>query len=252
MRLLTGATDGIGLALARRWLERGVPALLTGRRSLERAAAVDAELFDAARYVSADLADPDSPEVLHAALRERGVARLDVLVHDAGLGWYGDPADQGPASVRALLEVDLYAPLRLTHRLLPLLRAAGGRVVFVSSVAALLPSPHYAVYAAAKAAAEGFFRSLRAELDGEVEVQVVRPGAVKTGMHVKSGAEPAAIGWERFPEPEAIARRIDRLLDGPPVWRTLGAGNRALGTLGRNLPRVVERLQARRTPGGEA
>ena len=125
------------------------------------------------------------------------------------------------------------------------LARARGRIVRVSSVVAALPAPLYAVYAAAKAACEGFLRSLRIELAGRVEVQVIRPGAVRTAIHAKSGADPAAIGWERFLAVEEIARRIDDLVAGPPRWRTLGAGNRLLRGAGRNLPRLVDRLTQR-------
>jgi short-subunit dehydrogenase len=172
---------------------------------------------------------------------------LGLLVLNAGTGWFGDPAQQTGAAIRELIEVNLLAPMRLCHMLIPRLRRARGRIVFISSITALLPCPEFAVYAAAKAAAEGFLRSLRVELEGQVEVQVLRLGAVRTEMHSKCGMNPAEIGWERFPTPEKIAERIDRLLEGPPVWRTLGAGNRALGALGRNLPRIVERMQAKRS-----
>ena len=250
-RLLTGATDGIGLALARRWDARGIACFFHGRRSFaDPAAGLDTTLFHERNYVEADLARPDGPQAVARKLAERGVERLELLVLNAGVGWFGAPAHQASAATRAVVEVDLLAPMRLVHLLLPLLERARGRIAFISSIAALLPSPRFAVYAAAKAAAEGFFRSLRVELEDRVDVQVIRPGAVRTQMHAKSGASPEEIGWERFPSPEDVAQRIDRLLEGPPVWRTLGAANRALGSLGRNLPRVVERLQARREGGG--
>jgi short-subunit dehydrogenase len=242
VRLLTGATDGIGAELALRWRDRPGTSHLAGRRPLED---LDAALFTPATYLRADLADPGAPEELARELARRGVDALDLVVLNAGVGWVGPIAAQTPESIRELVEVDLVAPLRLCHLLLPALRRARGRVVFVSSVVSALPCPEYAVYAAAKAAAEGFFRSLRVEVDGEVEVQVLRPGAVKTAMHRKSGADPASIGWERFPSPADVARRIDDALAGPPVWRTLGGANRLVAGVGRNLPGLVDRVRAR-------
>lgn len=241
-RLLTGATDGIGLALARRWTERGEPPLLHGRRSIER---LEPGLFDPARYVQADLAREDGPERVAAFLDQRGIDALDALVLNAAAGWYGRIERQAPEEIRELVEVDLLATLRLCHLLIPRLRRRRGRIAFVSSVVSGLPTPRFAVYAAAKAACEGFFRSLRLELEGEIEVQVIRPGAVRTAIHRKSGADPVAIGWERFPTPTDVAARIDRLLAGPPRWRTIGARNRLLRTAGRHVPRLVDRLQER-------
>jgi len=241
-RLLTGATDGIGLALARLWTERGEPPLLHGRREI---AWLEPDLFEPQRYVQADLEHEDGPERVQAFLDEQGIEALDLLVLNAAAGWYGPIERQAADEIRALVEVDLLATMRLCHLLIPRLRRRRGRIAFVSSVVSGLPTPRFAVYAAAKAACEGFFRSLRLELEGEVEVQVIRPGAVRTAIHRKSGADPAAIGWERFPTPTEIAARIDRLLAGAPRWRTIGARNRLVRTAGRHVPRLVDRLQER-------
>jgi len=248
-RLLTGATDGIGLALARRWRGQHHRTLYHGRRSfsdLEGLGTSEQRLFDSGSYIQVDLADPAALERFPLALNERGIEGLSLLVLNAGMGWWGRPAEQSGESIGEVVQVNLLAAMRLCHLLLPRLEKVHGRIVYISSVAAFLPCPDFAVYAAAKAAADGFFRSLRVELEGEVEVQVIRPGAVRTEMHRKCGIPPGQIATQRFPTPEAIAQRIDKLLHGPPVWRVLGAGNKAIGALGRNLPRLVERLQAKR------
>jgi len=89
-----------------------------------------------------------------------------------------------------------------------------GRVIFIGSVAAALPAPDYAVYGATKAALEGFARSLRVELRGRVGVQVIHPGATRTGMHAKAGAPLERMGWTDFPPPERAARQIVRAIAG--------------------------------------
>lgn len=248
--LLTGATDGIGLELARLWRGRGEQPFLHGRRPVEE---LDRTLLENGRYVRADLSDPQAPERIARFLAEHGVEALDRLVLNAAEGWVGAIEDQPLERTRELIEVDLLAPLRLCHLLIPRLERARGRIVFVSSIAAQLASPRYAVYAAAKAAAEGFFRSLRIELAGSVEVQVLRLGAVRTALHAKSGLASEEIGWERFPRPAEVALAIDRRLDGPPRWRTIGAGNRALFALARSLPALADRWRkdARPRAGAE-
>ncbi len=243
MRLLTGATDGLGLELARIWRARDERSILHGRRPL---AELERWLFDSTNYVQADLAAVEGPERVLAFLDARAVEALDLLVLNAAAGWIGRVEEQSPASIRELVEVDLLSAMRLCHMLLPRIRRTRGRIVFISSVAAALPSPHYAVYAALKAAAEGFFRSLRVELSRSVEVQVIRLGAVRTRMHQKSGVDPAAIGWERFPEPKRVARAIDARIASSPRWSTIGLSNQALCAVGRNLPRLVDRVQERR------
>jgi len=246
-RLLTGATDGVGLALARWWNARGQAAFLHGRKPIE---SLDRALFDPARYVQADLVDPGAPGRIARFLDERGVAELEFLVLNAAQGWVGEIEDLTAVRARALLEVDLIAPLHLCHLLLPRLRRARGRIVFVSSIAAQMAAPRYAVYAAAKAAAEGFFRSLRVELEGEVDVQVLCLGAVRTGLHEKSGLGRSAIPWERFPAPEQVARALDSALDGSARWRTIGIGNRAVRGVARALPGLVDRLRSPRAVRG--
>ena len=229
--LLTGATDGIGLALARIWHGRGERLVLHGRRALEDAPG-EGGLFTSSTYCSADLAAADGPARIEAFLDEHGFDTLDLLVHNAGTGYYGELAAQSDASIRDVVRVNLEAPVELTHRLLPRLRGARGRVVFVSSVAPSLPCPDFAVYAGTKAGLDGFARSLSVELEGEVGVQVIRPGATRTGMHEKVGMPLDGVG--RFPPAQQVAAEIARAVDrGGDA--TIGFANRCVAALGRNL-----------------
>jgi short-subunit dehydrogenase len=122
-------------------------------------------------------------------------------------------------------------------------------------VAAALPAPDYAVYGASKAALEGFARSLRIELAGRVGVQMIHPGATRTGMHAKIGAPLAQIGWRRFPPAARVAAQIVRAIDGGRPLETIGAANRLLRFAGRQLGGLVDRAIARKpaivvpTPG---
>lgn len=238
--LITGASDGIGLALARILQHNGARVVSVGRRP-----AVEVEPTLRGDYCRVDLAEPFAAAVVAEFLRRRGVDTLDLLIHCAGVGSYGPPEAQAPGEIDALLDTNLRAPVALTHALLPALAEVAGRVVFIGSVAAALPAPDYAVYGATKAALEGFARSLRVELRGRVGVQVIHPGATRTGMHAKVGAPLERMGWSRFPPPERVARQIARAIaDGAPV-ATVGLGNRLLRLAGRHLGGLVDRAAAR-------
>jgi short-subunit dehydrogenase len=229
--LITGATDGIGLALAGIYRSNAARLLTVGRRPPKD---LDPAL-SANDYCRVDLAQPYAPALVGEFLRRRAVAQLDLLIHCAGVGSYGPAEAQTPAAIDALLDINLRAPIALTHALLPLLVAAHGRVVFIGSVAAALPVPDYAVYGATKAAIEGFARSLRVEQRGQVGVQVIHPGATRTAMHSKIGAPLERMGWRRFPPPERVAAQIVAAIEAGAPVATIGALNRLLRFVGRHV-----------------
>ena len=179
-------------------------------------------------------------------MQAHDIPHIDILIHNAGIGSYGRIGEQHATNIRALVDTNLRAPIALTHHLLPAVVRSKGKIVFVSSVAASLPAPDYAVYAATKAALEGFARNLRIELGQTATVQTIVPGAIRTSMHEKSGAPVAALGWHRFPTAETVARQIVRAIDAKGAVVTIGTGNRVARFAGRMLPRVVEGIVARR------
>lgn len=240
--LITGATAGLGLELARQYRARGARLVLVGRRT---PAGLDPELFTPASYCRVDLAQPYAASLIAEFLARRAITRLDALIHNAALAWYGPPERQTPAELAALLQVNLGAPLALTHGLLPLLRPAGA-VVFVSSVAAGLPVPRYAAYGASKAALEALVRSLRRELRGQARVLLVRPGAIRTGIHARAGVAIEPARWRRFPHPARIAGQIIDIIDGGASGRTLGLANRLVFAAGRWAPALLDWAAGRR------
>ncbi|MDJ0973018.1 MAG: SDR family NAD(P)-dependent oxidoreductase [Planctomycetota bacterium] len=229
--LLTGATDGIGLAMARRLEAEGAVLTLVGRRPLE---ALDEVLFTPTTYCRADLSLPDAASRVVTFLEDQGRPPIDLLVHNAGVGWYGAAEAEDAARIRTTLDVNLWAPVALTHALLPHLAEPTATIVFVSSVLADLPAPEIACYAASKAALDGFARSLRVELAGRARVVAVHPGGTATAMHEKAGVPAAQRERFRFPSADRVAARILRHAERGRRAPTVGAGNAVARFLGRH------------------
>ncbi len=243
---LTGATDGIGLALAKLYHRQGRRLVLLGRRSLPT---LDDPLFQAESvcYCQVDLSQPDCAEQVQACLRANNIGPLSLLIHNAGLGYYGATAEQSADSITTLTAVNLLAPLRLTHALLPQLREhPQPKIVFISSVVTALPCPEYAVYGATKAALDGLARNLRLELRDAVAVQVIHPGATRTGMHPKSGMSRAVVDWEKFPAAESVAMQIAGAIESRQTAVTIGLTNKILRGVGYYFATLVDYLQRRK------
>ncbi|WP_433508103.1 SDR family NAD(P)-dependent oxidoreductase [Pseudonocardia halophobica] len=215
--LVTGASSGIGAAVAQRLAGDGARLVVTGRDP-ERLQQVAERT--GAKAVVADLAA--GVDTLLDALP----ARPALVVHCAGVGAAGPLEDLSPARVDELVDLNLRAPIQLTRALLPGLREERGHLVFVASIAALGVAGE-AVYSATKAGLRGFADAVRIEAP-EVGVTTVLPGAVDTPYFGRRGREYD----RRFPRPiladrvaEEIARGIRRgsVEIVTPRWLALGA-----------------------------
>jgi short-subunit dehydrogenase len=186
--IVTGASSGIGEALARAWGRRGATVVLAARD--------EAGLGRTAREVEAAGGRPivqradvtveeDRVRLVERARTDTG--RIDVLVNNAGRGYYGSVANIGVADLEALLALNVVAPLRLAQLALDPLTRTGGTIVMLSSVAGVVSGPRMGAYAASKFALEALSMALRAELGGTgVKVLVVRPGPVDTPFRENS------------------------------------------------------------------
>ena len=207
--LLTGAGSGIGELLARDLLERGDDVLVVAR-SAQRAEEMAAAL-PGARPLVADLASPATVESLDLP------ARLDSVVHAAGVVELGAVADLSVQAWTEQLQVNLVAPAVLTRVALPALRAARGTVVLVNSGAGLFAHPQWSAYAASKHGLRAVADSLRGEEAAHgVRVSSVYPGRTATPMqekvHAQEGKEYDADDWVR---PSTVAAAILHVLDLP-------------------------------------
>ncbi|WP_367134954.1 SDR family NAD(P)-dependent oxidoreductase [Saccharothrix sp. HUAS TT1] len=237
--LLTGATGGIGHAVAREFARRGARLVLTGRRVAELDG-LAAEV--GGRAVVADLASADGVRRL-----AEEVGPVDVLVANAALPASGALLDLAEEQVRRALAVNLEAPIALAHALAPSMVAARrGHVVFVGSLAGKVASPYSSLYNATKFGLRGFALGLREDLRGSgVGVSIVQPGFVRdAGMFAGTGARPPA--GMRTVSPEQVAVGVVGAIEGdraevnvaPPELRVASA-------LGGAFPAFSSGLQRR-------
>jgi short-subunit dehydrogenase len=210
--LVTGASSGIGAATATALAARGYRVVVHGRD--ERATAGVALAVEGVP-VCADLAREGEAERLAERALEVGRGRVEVLVNNAGFGWYGEFGTMPAGTAQRLLAVNLAAPIALTRALLPAMRERGaGRVVFVSSIAGRLGVGGEAVYAASKAGLGCFADSLRGELRGTgVGVGVVVAGVIATPFFERRGTAYAR-RWPRPIATEAAAAAVVRCVEG--------------------------------------
>ena len=209
--LITGASKGLGRALARGLAARGWRLVLDARNS-SALSAVTADL-PAAIAVRGDVADIEHRADLTRVIDRLG--RLDLLVNNASdLGPSPLPslADYPIDALRRVYETDVVAPLVLTQLLLPRLRAAHGTVVNISSDAAVEAYPGWGGYGSAKAALDQLSAALGAE-ETDIRVYAVDPGDMRTDMH--QAAFPGEDISDR-PEPETIVPAFLRLIDERP------------------------------------
>jgi short-subunit dehydrogenase len=193
MVVITGASEGIGYALARRFAAAGNDLILVARRSqpLEEAAArIRADFRVAAVAVPADVTQPLAIATIDAALAaQQGFA--DVLINSAGVGLAGMFVDHPPEAIVQLLELNVHALTKLMRHYLPGMRVRGrGGILNLASVGAYVPGPSQAAYYASKAYVLSLSEAVAAETAGEgVRVSALAPGPVSTRFHRRMGSE---------------------------------------------------------------
>lgn len=207
LTLITGATSGIGLELARRLINTD-DLVVIGRKE---AHAVHAMLSDNIQYIQTDIANPvQAVEAVIAGLETLDIQAIDRVIHCAGVGVYTSPDQEAPEQIGLNVSVNLLFPVLLTKALAPHVETAKGKVVLIGSVAHK-GSPNMASYAASKAGLAGFARSLEAEWRDRIDVQVIHPGPTLTPMLEKAGYKVGKEGRFFF-SPEAMADEIIKVM----------------------------------------
>jgi uncharacterized protein len=239
--LVTGATGGIGGAVARALHDRGARVLLSGRRA-DALEELRASLGDRVEVFPADLSEREAPARL-----ARAAGAVDVLVANAALPASGRVEDFDPEQIDRAIDVNFRAPVQLTRALLPgMLERGRGHVVLVSSLSGKAASPRSGIYSATKFGLRGFAGGLREDVESRgVGVTVVFPGFVSgAGFFADSGVRLPP--WVRTRTPDQVAAAVIRGIESGRAEIDVAPLGLRLGTRIAGLaPVTVARLQRR-------
>ena len=226
--LVTGASSGVGEALAPLLAERGWKVYGMSRRAVE---------LPGVTSLPADIADPEAVTAALSVLRERS-GGLDAVLHCAGIGGAGAVESMPTAEARRIMETNFWGSWNLCQATLPLLRGSErGRLLLVSSIAGHMGIPFRSVYCASKASVIALSDSLRLELRGSsVQVSCVSPGDIATNSIATQYRQPAE---SLDPLYRARYRRADDAM----------AGNVAHGMTARHVAEEIVKILDKDAPG---
>ena len=209
--LISGSSTGIGRASALR-LDRAGFQVFAGVRNRADAESLEAEGSDRLEPVILDVTDEGTIAATRERIEEQTGGRLAGLVNNAGVAMGGPIEALSLEALRQQLEVNLIGQVAVTQAMLPMIRAARGRVCFISSIGGRVALPYVSPYAASKHAIEAVGDSLRREMMSfGVEVSIVEPGAVATPIWEKGGEQAAKLRAEATPDQlEAYGPVLDR------------------------------------------
>lgn len=248
---ITGASSGIGKAVAQECASQGAQVVLTARR-FEELENVRLSLPNPDQHLSviADITDEIQVEKAYAKILENK-GRIDWLINNAGLSQRALIADTTMQTERAIMEVDYFSQVFLTKTVLPtFLKQQSGRIAFISSVAGLLGTQYRASYSAAKGAIHMWANSLRAEVaDQGIQVSVIFPGFVKTNVSfnaLNGEGKPQAKQDEAIEnglEADDFAKQTVRALQQGEEYIVVGGKKEKLGVLvSRISPKMLYKM----------
>lgn len=250
--LITGASSGLGIAFAEHLAKRGYHLVLSARgaAAMETIASRLREQYGADVAVQpADLSQPQGAAGLIASLDERGLYP-SLLINNAGIGLNDRFIDQDPARLAAMLHLNISALTELTQCYGHRMNAAGsGNILLVASLAAYMPAPLLAAYAASKAYVLSLGEALHVELAHKVGVTVLSPGYMNTGFDAASGFRPTLMTQRSALSPETVAGiGLNALFTGRASV-VAGTTNALAAAVAKLLPRGFIARQAYKATG---
>lgn len=239
--IVTGASSGIGRALALELARRGARLVLGARRA-DRLADVAHAIGEAGSFAVIVPGDITSPEVRDQLVltARNDLGGLDLLINNAGIGGLGPFADAPPERLRRIMEVNFFAPVELIRTALPLLRS-GHRplIVNIASVLAHRAVPDKSEYCASKFALHGFSDALRSELTAcGIDVLVVNPSTTDTEFFDELASPPHSQARRAMPA-ERVAWHTVRAIEQGRHEILLSCGGKALVWLDRLFPTLA-------------
>jgi short-subunit dehydrogenase len=246
LALVTGASTGIGLELARCAAGSGFDLIIAAdEAAIEGAAAELRTLGGSVQAVQADLATTEGVDKLCAAVGSRPV---DALLANAGIGLGKAFLDQDFQRIRRLVDTNITGTLYLIHRVgNEMLRRNSGRILITGSIAGFTPGSFQAVYNASKAFLDSFSFALREELrDSAVTVTCLMPGATETEFFRRAGMTDTKVGTEKKDDAGEVAKAgFDAMMSGESDVVT-GMKNKLQTTIANVTPNEVLAKQHRK------
>ena len=239
--LVTGASAGIGAALAGEFADHGHDVVLVARRE-ERLRRLADELERrgvTATPIAMDLDAATAAMDLHEAVTDRGLD-IDILVNNVGVGTYGPFADSDIDAERTQLRLNVVLPVELTRLFLDEFQG-DGKVLNVGSMAGMAPGPGLSTYYASKAYVNSFTEAIAEELRGEVDVTLVCPGPVDTDFADRAGMGESSVGSVSSNTPENVAEAAYTGLMAGETVVVPSRAMRVVDLLHRVVPRPVVR-----------
>jgi short-subunit dehydrogenase len=239
--IVTGASSGIGLSVARMWVARGGRVALVARTASKLEAAAR-ELGEGAAAFPLDVLDLTALEALPRRVVDR-FGRLDVLVNNAGLNHRGAIAKFEPKLLADIVTTNLTAPVVLTRAAAPLIER-GGSIVQVASIAGMVPMPGEATYSASKAGLRAFARALVDEMQArDIHVGCVCPGPVDTGFLGDLSTVPDIVLSQPMVTADEVAQAVLQCIDERTEDVAVPRRSGRLATMAYLMPDFAKRIR---------
>ena len=250
LAVVTGASSGIGYELAKQFAQNGFDLLVTSTgSSIHEAAQAFEQLGAKVETVQVDLATYDGVEALYEKIQGTG-RPVDAIAINAGVGVGGDFARETDLKDELnLIELNVVSSVHLAKRVVKDMVARGkGRILFTSSIAALMPGSFEAVYAASKAFIHSFAQALRNELkDTGVTVTSLMPGPTETNFFHRAGMDDTKVGADKKDDPALVAKQgFEALMAGKDHIIAGSLKTKLQGVVSQILPDTVSAEQHRK------
>jgi short-subunit dehydrogenase len=216
LALVTGASSGIGLELARVFKDEGYDLVLCAEDDALESAADELSVDGEVRTIRLDLRRPEAVDNLYESLHASG-RPVDVAALNAGVGQGEAFIDNDLADVQSIIDLNITSTVRLMHRLLPdMVERNDGRILVTSSIASTMPGSYQAVYNASKSFVQSFTEAVQDEIrDTEVVITSLMPGPTDTEFFHRADMDDTPIGKSGKDDPARVARQgYDALMSG--------------------------------------
>jgi short-subunit dehydrogenase len=250
LAVVTGASSGIGRELSRQFAENGFDLLVTAQSARIEEVARELKATGAqVQTVQVDLATYDGVETLYRAIQADS-RPIEAIALNAGVGVGGDfTRDTDLQDELNLIQLNVVSTVHLAKRVLPDMIARGrGRVLFTSSIAALMPGTFEAVYNGSKAFVQSFAEALRNELkDTGVTITALQPGPTETNFFHRAGMDDTRVGASEKDDPAQVAKQgFDALMAGKDHVIAGSFMTKAMATMSKVLPDTINAEQHRK------